>query len=442
MEFGGNYPVCLVRGLSPAAPRSSRARTLPIFLQDAWRVMPNLTLKLGVRYDLAKYDTDNATQIADMSKWQPRVGAAWDITGDAKNIVRANWGYFMSPNALTLPNFARTGIAPRTIWLSCSYFFGFDAEGVKGLQASAASRGAWTPRTGTRPVGFLPRQHLRRPAEPDRPRPQGDVHRDLQPRLRARGRPAGFGDPDLHRQEDQGHLRGHLRRQLAQARTRTASCDYYVMANLPELTRDYSGFVIEYNTRTFNWLTLNASYTYSKSKGSQEYNQNSGTDFDVYPAHYDNRYGYLSDHRANRFKLNGFFTIKGDWTIGFDGFYSSAFTWQPTANSGNDGEDLRRRPFRTTSVERYLLRRAARQPRGQLELPARPPALQGLHGRQRGSARADRLGLQRFSSPRRSPRCASRSTAAPTPTATSPTPAVPTNWQTPRRYELGFRVEF
>ncbi len=80
------------------------------FLQDAWRVVPNLTLKLGIRYDVAKYDTDNATQIADMSKWQPRIGAAWDLTGDAKNIVRANWGYFMSPNALTLPSFARTGI--------------------------------------------------------------------------------------------------------------------------------------------------------------------------------------------------------------------------------------------------------------------------------------------------------------------------------------------
>ncbi len=63
------------------------------------------------------------------------------------------------------------------------------------------------------------------------------------------------------------------------------------MANLPELTRDYSGFVLEYSTRTFDWLTLNASYTYSDSKGSQEYTQNAGVDFDVYPAHFENRYG-------------------------------------------------------------------------------------------------------------------------------------------------------
>ena len=59
-----------------------------------------------------------------------------------------------------------------------------------------------------------------------------------------------------------------------------------------------------------------------------------------YPAHYDNRYGYLDDHRLNRFKLNGFFNIKGDWTIGFDAFYSSAFVWEPRPTAATAVEDL------------------------------------------------------------------------------------------------------
>jgi hypothetical protein len=86
-------------------------------------------------------------------------------------------------------------------------------------------------------------------------------------------------------------------------------------------------------------LNLLASYTYSESKGSQEYNQNAGSDFDFYPAHYENRYGFLSDHRKHRVKLNGFVLLPLDFTIGFDMFWSSAFTWEPQADAGNSGQE-------------------------------------------------------------------------------------------------------
>jgi len=132
---GGDFPYVWWEEFSTGTTETNGTNST-IFLQDAWRVMPNLTLKLGVRYDIAKYDTTNGTEIADMSKWQPRLGAAWDITGDAKNILRANWGQFMSPNALTLPNFARTGTAPSNAWLSCSYFLGLDAEGCEEWAAA------------------------------------------------------------------------------------------------------------------------------------------------------------------------------------------------------------------------------------------------------------------------------------------------------------------
>jgi len=85
-------------------------------------------------------------------------------------------------------------------------------------------------------------------------------------------------------------------------------------------------------------LTVLASYTYSKSEGNLEYSQGNNSDFDFYPWHYDNRYGYLNDHRLHRFKLNGFVNIKGDWNIGFDGFWSSAFTWEPQEDAGINPE--------------------------------------------------------------------------------------------------------
>ena len=84
------------------------------WFQDDWRVRPNLTLNLGVRYDLdinlmdQKNFALNATRIAlekigrpeggspqtpntDIS---PRVGMAWDISGDGTRVVRGGWGLY------------------------------------------------------------------------------------------------------------------------------------------------------------------------------------------------------------------------------------------------------------------------------------------------------------------------------------------------------------
>ena len=83
------------------------------FLQDSWRVLPNLTLKVGFRYDQVSYDNNVGRQVADMNKFQPRVGVrlgpsqttrrtSFEGTGDA------SW----DPASLTLPSILRAGNEP------------------------------------------------------------------------------------------------------------------------------------------------------------------------------------------------------------------------------------------------------------------------------------------------------------------------------------------
>ena len=442
LDFDGNYPYVWYQNFT-TGPQEYKGTNSTLFLQDAWRVVPNLTLKVGIRYDVAKYDTDNATQIADMSKWQPRVGAAWDVSGDAKNIVRANWGYFMSPNALTLPSFARTGIAPQNVWLSCSYFLGLDAEGCDEWAATRPGV-AWS----MDPEGFDPGGWVLTPNNII-----GGLPSQIDPNLKAM-----YTETFSLAYEREVGRRASVTLTYIDKKTKDifedtcdgnvgpdgpnadASCDYYIMANLPELSRDYSGFVVEYSTRTFDWMTLNASYTYSDSKGSQEYNQNQGIDFDFYPAHYENRYGYLADQRQSRFKLNGFFTIKGDWTIGFDGFYSTPFTWEPQANSGNSGEDYNGQIIPDIPYGTYFV-----EPRGSREANSNYQLdLQLSKGFTVGSAvRLVLIGsvFNTFSSEEVTTVCQSINGCTDTAGEHADTGG-PTNWQTPRRYELGFRVEF
>jgi hypothetical protein len=56
-----------------------------VFAQDDWRLIPPVTVNLGVRYDYdSKFgDTDNAA---------PRLGVVWAV--DRRTAVRANWGIF------------------------------------------------------------------------------------------------------------------------------------------------------------------------------------------------------------------------------------------------------------------------------------------------------------------------------------------------------------
>ena len=440
VEYGGNFPFVWWENFNTGTTKTTGSNAT-LFLQDAWRVMPNLTLKLGVRYDIAKYDTDDGTQIADLDKWQPRLGAAWDITGDAKNIVRANWGQFMSPNALTLPNFARTGLAPSRAWLSCSYFLGLPAEECEPWSTDRGFGWSMDP-DGWDPGGWILTPGNIFGSEPNQ----------IDPGLKAMytetlslayerevGRRASVTityvdktTKDIFEDTCDGNFFGEP--------SADASCDFYIMANLAPLRRDYKGLILEYHTRTFDWLTLNASYAYSESEGSQEYNQNAGADFDVYPAHWENRYGFLNDHRESRLKLNGFFSIKGDWTIGFDAFYSSPFTWEPQANSSNSGGEYEGQtiPDIPYSVW-YAEERGSREANSNYQLD-----LQLSKGFTVGRrARLVLIGsvFNALSQERVTRVCSSINGCTDTDGNHADTGGA-TNWQTPRRYELGFRVEF
>ena len=96
--YGGNFNQGLgVLGLT------MKTTDFNFFLQDDWKINPRLTLNLGLRYEYQRNpDPTNvnsalpqtANRVSDKNNFGPRIGFAYDLTGDGKTSMRGGWGLY------------------------------------------------------------------------------------------------------------------------------------------------------------------------------------------------------------------------------------------------------------------------------------------------------------------------------------------------------------
>ena len=105
-------------------PQRLRTESFAWFVQDSYRVRPNLTLSAGLRYNLTSppvdvddratlYDPQTGELVAvgtnglpragyesDLNNWAPRVGAAWTLDQAATTVLRGAYGIHYNHSAL------------------------------------------------------------------------------------------------------------------------------------------------------------------------------------------------------------------------------------------------------------------------------------------------------------------------------------------------------
>jgi len=96
-----------------------------VFAQDNWKVSPQLTLELGLRYDQQLIPAEPAAYVnpavpltvdktSDKSNFGPRVGFAYDVFGAGKTVLRGGFGMYYGriPNGVLLNAEINTATGP------------------------------------------------------------------------------------------------------------------------------------------------------------------------------------------------------------------------------------------------------------------------------------------------------------------------------------------
>jgi hypothetical protein len=123
--------------------------------------------------------------------------------------------------------------------------------------------------------------------------------------------------------------------------TDESACTGYVLANLPGLERNYTAWIFKAESRARSWFHLIGSYTYSRSEGnspkSQPYTAFGawGYEYEHFPTNFLNLDGSFPEDYRHQVKLNGFAVLPYDFAVGVSAFYRSAPPLNVVTDCGN-----------------------------------------------------------------------------------------------------------
>jgi hypothetical protein len=102
-DYSPYYPVGQYYAYSYGYDVSGRNQRESIYVQDSWKPNGRLTINAGLRFDNIRGRSPELDEtVFDTQSFAPRVGFAFDLTGDRKTVLKAHYGHYYEAAFFTL----------------------------------------------------------------------------------------------------------------------------------------------------------------------------------------------------------------------------------------------------------------------------------------------------------------------------------------------------
>jgi hypothetical protein len=108
-DFGGAPYLAYSYGYDVAATNNRQS----VFAQDSWKIGDRLTLNPGLRVDFIQGGNPTVGQVYGTTNVAPRIGFAWDVTGNFNTVVKAAYSQYYEGASATVYERGIPGIGPR-----------------------------------------------------------------------------------------------------------------------------------------------------------------------------------------------------------------------------------------------------------------------------------------------------------------------------------------
>ncbi len=133
---------------------SARNSRQSVFAQDAWHVGNRLTINAGVRGDMLQGGGKSGGNVYSSSNWAPRIGAAVDLAGDNRTVVKGSYGIYYEGSQALLFERALPGISDYVTYLVNADGSLGDISDVKPFVPYKVSNDIGHPRVDEETIGF------------------------------------------------------------------------------------------------------------------------------------------------------------------------------------------------------------------------------------------------------------------------------------------------
>jgi outer membrane receptor protein involved in Fe transport len=341
------FPNCTGYAIAPTVDNNPITDNVALFAQDSFKVLKNLTLNAGVRYEQQRLkDFTGTTLVKIDDEWSPRLGIVWDFLGNGRSKLYANYGRFYEviPQDIqtrALGNefiiFARNSSStpdPVDLFLGAPIVQGgeltqdnlrgmYQDEIIGGVEVEVAKNWAIGVKGIYRSLGRVVEDRCDLAINPD----IAQYFNTSSPATCALINPG------------QGNSLGTIKDPFDTTcyPNGETDADGNLVAGAPcdstQPRRFFRGVELTATHRFSNSFYLLASYLYSKLEGNYSGNlsqtreggqadPNINADFD-YPGLVTNAFGRLRNDRTHQLKISGYYAFPFGLTVGANAFYNT-----------------------------------------------------------------------------------------------------------------------